>query len=273
VNPIFITSNIFEKVTAYANGGGGIYMDVSSAGYQVSRNLVHSVSAAPIIWNINPGVVQRQGPVPTRFTNNVLIANQDNDYYRSGANGTRGRLHFWGQGNPVLDWIGHTTAELERNVLVVDNTGSPSRGEWFAGRPCAKDNAESSECTWEFEDNFKKLQSGSNVWHNASSSTGWGSSTFPGGCNITGPDSWTECGSDCACRSWAEWQEFGQETSSRWIDPDLTGPLKLVSEPKALAMGIEPLQELARAGADWKLSGEWKARHSTAEFTAQALYV
>merc|ERR1712070_347339 len=235
------TSNIFENVTAYANGGGGIYMDVCSAGYQLSRNLVHSVAGSPIIWNQD--CVPRQG-VPTRITNNVLIANRDNDYSRSGANGTRKpqSFHFWGQGNPVFDWNGWTTTEMERNVIVVDSSRSPSRGEWFGGNPCASEDKipESSSCTWDYGDNFKMLQSSSNVWHNASSSAEPGPSTFPGepgsskfpgGCNITGPKT---CASDCVCQSWVQWQESGQETSSKWVDPGLTGPLKLVSEQKVL---------------------------------------
>jgi len=34
-------------------------------------------------------------------------------------------------------------------------------------------------------------------------------------------------------------------------DPDLKGPLRVVTSPAALALGIEPLTELANAGADW----------------------
>lgn len=251
VLPIFITSNIFRNITAYANGGGGVYMDVSSTGYQVSGNLVHDVSASPIIWNINPGVMPKEGGVPTRITNNVFIANRDNNYSRTNAARAN---HFWGQGNPVFQWTGHTSAELERNVIVVSAEQSPSRGEWFGGRPCAKDNRESSKCTWDYEHNFKLLNSRNNVWHNASSVDGSGSSTFPGGCNSTGSESWKKWGADCVCRSWAQWQRTGQEVSSIWIDPKFNGPLKLVSEPKALALGIEPLNKLAKAGADWKLT-------------------
>merc|ERR1711865_706524 len=114
---------------------------------------------------------------------------------------------------------------------------------------------------WEFEDNFKKLVSRDNVWHNASAPgvVGGGASRFPGGCNVTGSASWKACGAHCVCNSWEQWTGLGQETSSLWVDPKLAGPLKLVSEPMALALGIEPLNELARAGADWKLSERRKA--------------
>jgi len=252
--PIFITSNIFHNITAYANGGAGVYMDMSSAAYQVSRNLVYAVTGNPIIWNMMAGVMPTESSVPTRIINNVLIADRDNSYYRKKANGTQGRLHFWGQGNPVFVWNGHTSAELERNVIVVSAANSPSRGEWFAGEPCAKAQEESTSCTWAFEDNFKKLNSRSNVWFNMSSPKAGGASTFPGGCNVTGPDSWQKCGSDCACRTLDEWKNANQETASIWADPKLTGPLRLVSEPRALALNIDPLHELASAGTDWHSS-------------------
>ena len=66
-------------------------MDVSSAAYQVSRNLIYDVSYAPIVWNVNPGTLPTQGPTPTRISNNVLIADRDNSYYQGGANGTSTR--------------------------------------------------------------------------------------------------------------------------------------------------------------------------------------
>ena len=52
--PVYITSNIFHNITAYQNGGIGVYLDVSSTGVQVERNLVYDVSAEPINWNVNP---------------------------------------------------------------------------------------------------------------------------------------------------------------------------------------------------------------------------
>jgi len=58
--PIFITSNIFANITAYHNGGSGVYMDVSSNGMQVARNLVYNVTAGAMDWNVNPGVLQRE---------------------------------------------------------------------------------------------------------------------------------------------------------------------------------------------------------------------
>ena len=51
-------SNIFHSITAYANGGSGMYFDVSSTGWQVSRNLVYNVTNAALHWNVNPGVLQ-----------------------------------------------------------------------------------------------------------------------------------------------------------------------------------------------------------------------
>jgi len=228
-------------------------MDMSSAAFQISRNLIYSVAGSPIIWNIGD-VMPTESSVPTRFINNVLVADRDNSYARKKGNGTDTVLHFWGQGDPVFYWNGHTSAELERNVVVVDTSSSPSRGQWFGGRPCAKANQESATCTWAYDDNFKKLKSRNNVWFNMSSSRVGGTNTFPGGCNVTGPESWQKCGEDCVCRSWSEWKSASQETASVWVDPKLTGRWKLVSEPSALALNIEPLHELAGAGPDWHLS-------------------
>ena len=93
-----------------------------------------------------------------------------------------------------------------------------------------------------------------NVWFNqTSSSTVGGTSTFPGGCTVTGQGSWRVYGEDCTCRDWSQWKGLGYEASSLWMDPKLTGSLKLVAEPSALALGIQPLHELSKAGADWEV--------------------
>jgi hypothetical protein len=55
LQPIWITSNIFHNITAFENGGIGIYLDVSSTGVQVERNLVYDVTASALNWNVNPG--------------------------------------------------------------------------------------------------------------------------------------------------------------------------------------------------------------------------
>ena len=57
-----------------------------------------------------------------------------------------------------------------------------------------------------------------------------------------------------SCRTWGQWTEAGMDKGSLWqVDPKLTGPLRLVSAKEALELGIEPLTELVRAGADWEL--------------------
>ena len=45
---------------------------------------------------------------------------------------------------------------------------------------------------------------------------------------------------------------MGEDSSSLRIDPKLSGPLKLVTSPQVLALGIEALTELATAGPDWQ---------------------
>eukprot|EP01051_Picozoa_sp_SAG22_P016787 SAG22_NODE_2448_length_2557_cov_7.838893_1_plen_700_part_00 len=53
--PVYITSNIFHNITAFQNGGSGVYLDVSTTGVQVERNLVFDVAEEAINWNVNPG--------------------------------------------------------------------------------------------------------------------------------------------------------------------------------------------------------------------------
>ena len=88
------------------------------------------------------------------------------------------------------------------------------------------------------------------TWNTADSTS---SPTFPGGCKTTS----TSCGPThgCACRSWSEWQGAGKDKGSLWQqDPQLgSGPLRLVSSPAALALGIQPLTALTNAGADWEV--------------------
>ena len=125
VLPLYMRSNIFHSITAYANGGSGMYFDVSSTAWQVSRNLVYNVTNAALHWNVNPGVAQAWGKTatPMRFDNNVLIAERDNAYYREGANHSRGGTAGpWGLGNAAITWNGYTPASFTRNVVVVDAT-------------------------------------------------------------------------------------------------------------------------------------------------------
>ena len=261
-------SNIFHNITAYANGGSGMYFDVSSTAWQVTNNLVYDVTNSAIHWNVNPDVAAAWGPnaSPMRFTNNVLIAERDNGYYRTGANHTRGgKSGPWGLGNAAITWNGYTPSFFERNVVVVDASRAPSRGAWFEGRPCAGDKLGPSpagikNCSWDLGDNFWAANLSANVWFNGTTAVEnlsfrdrASTPTFPGGCTRT-PSS---CGSvhGCACRSWEEWQAIGEDRASLWQeDPELSGPLRLVSSPATLALGIKPLTELANAGADWVLS-------------------
>jgi hypothetical protein len=101
-----------------------------------------------------------------------------------------------------------------------------------------------------------------NVWFNrsatATATTAGGESsespTFPGGCAVTAKSCGVPFTRGCACRTWDEWTAVGEDGGSLWqTDPKLTGPLQLVSALEAIAIGIEPLTELATAGADWSL--------------------
>lgn len=258
--PLFMRSNVFHSITAYANGGSGMYFDVSSTAWQVSRNLVYNVTNAALHWNVNPGVAQKWGrtATPMRFDNNVLIAERDNAFYRENANRSRGgAVGPWGLGNPAITWNGFTPANFTRNVVVVDATDAPSRGAWFEGRPCGADQlpphpAGIANCSGDLGDSFVLSDLSANLWFNRTHAAA-PTPTFPGGCAGV---SATKCGptKGCACRSWAEWRATGQGGGALWqVDPQLgSGPLRLVTAPAALALGIEPLTELARAGADWE---------------------
>ena len=264
VLPLYMRSNIFHSITAFANGGSGMYFDVSSTGWQVSNNLVYNVTNSALHWNVNPGVAQAwtSAAVPMRFTNNVFIAERDNSYYRKKGNHTRGGHGGpWGLGNAAITWNGYTPASFTRNVVVVDATTAPSRGAWFEGRPCGADKLPSGHppagtalCSGDLQDNFGGTNVGGNVWYNRTAAAA-NTPTFPGGCPGTTA---TSCGSThgCACHSWAEWCATGQGSGGLWqVDPQLSdGPLRLVSSPDALALGIVPLKELANAGADWDVA-------------------
>ena len=83
-------------------------------------------------------------------------------------------------------------------------------------------------------------------------------STLDDLCTLTSDVAAKSCGvpyeRGCSCRSWSEWRAAGKDAGSLWqTDPALTGPFFTVSAPAALSLGIEPLTELARAGADWSL--------------------
>ena len=244
---------------------------------------IYDVTNAALKWNVNPGVPQAWVPggaaAPMRFTNNVLVAERDNAYYRAGANHSRGgggaskAGEPFGLGNPAITWNGYTPAVFERNVVVVDAAAAPSRGAWFEGRPCAGDHLQqqpppgTARCSWDLGDNFGNASLDRNVWFNRTATTtttvtaaaaaaaSINTPTFPGGCDITA----SSCGAvkGCACRTWAQWQqEAGEDAKSLWqVDPQLQGPLKLVSSPAALALGIQPLTQLDRAGADWEPEG------------------
>ena len=266
--PIWITSNIFHGITAFQNGGSGVYMDVSSTGVQVERNLVYDVSAETVNWNVNPGVPALpypwpEGAAPTRLVNNVLIAERDNEYGKTKA------AHGRGNTNAAIDWTGYTPAQFERNVVVVDSSSAPSRDGWFGGRPCAMDKLPpgkaSPHCTWDLSDNMFGDTIARNVYFNRTTAAngrpiGQMTATFPGGCAATARG---ECGvqpganrtafnGGCSCRSFEAWQGSGKDGSSLVLDPKLDdSPLKLVTASEALALGIEPLRELATVGPDW----------------------
>ena len=223
---------------------------------------MYNVTNAAVKWNVNPGIEQAWKPwaVPMRFTNNVLIAERDNVYYRENGNHSRGGKNGpWGLGNAAITWNGYTPATFTRNVVVVDATAAPSRGAWFEGRPCGADKLPSghpppgtASCSGDLGDSFANTTVSSNVWFNRTAAAE-NTPTFPGGClGTTG----TSCGSThgCACRSWTEWRVAGHGGGGLWqVDPQLTdGPLRLVAAPAVLALGIKPLTELANAGADWK---------------------
>lgn len=190
----------------------------------------------------------------TRILNNVLIADRDSAYSRGPVAAGQAER------NPALHWDGITTAQMEHNVIVVNVSSAPSRQAWYNGNPCAFHQPEAPACTWDFADNFLRANSvlADNVYFNATSPATL-SHTFPGSCESTplgackASGGRSEYNHGCACASLTQWTKAGEDTGSLSINPELEGPLRLVTSPKALALGIDPLHELATVGPDWKL--------------------
>ena len=129
------------------------------------------------------------------------------------------------------------------------------------------------KCSFDFSDSLANVTFGSNVWFNAtaatqtaaasdnsvSSSGSASSATFGGGCTVTADSCATKAekqagpGKGCSCRSFAQWQAAVPSAAScvEGVDPELQGPLRLVTSKAVLALGIEPLSGLAKVGPDW----------------------
>jgi len=137
VLPVHIVNNAFWNISAYNNGGSGIYMDVSSTSINVRGNLVHSTVYAPLQWHINPGVSPAVGAAPTRIVNNVFISSGTNAFYTS-------------KGSAALYWDGLSPSVFENNVVVVNATAAPDVEVLFTGVACARDfpaNASNPKCS------------------------------------------------------------------------------------------------------------------------------
>jgi hypothetical protein len=143
---------------------------------------------------------------------------------------------------------------FERNVVVVDASSAPSRDGWFGGRPCAGEGLpagdRSPHCTYDTFDNFFDSVVLRNVYYNTTAMST--NPTFPGGCNDTElgacgakPPGRTSHNGGCSCRSFEEWRDVGEDSSSLRVDPLLSGPLKLVTSAPVLALGIEVRDLLA----------------------------
>jgi|EP01049_Picozoa_sp_SAG25_P009408 hypothetical protein len=271
--PIYIKNNLFHSIQAYQNGGNGIYMDAGSVGLEVSGNLVYNVTGASVIWN---GGHMPGNPFPsadnsgtTKIVNNVLISDRENLYYRGLMAG--GQTEH----NPAINWNGFTPSELRLNVIVVDATKAPSREAWFNGKPCASDpkgreaapsaaartdtGLIGSDCSWDLADSFKAAVVRHNVYFNATGVRTL-SHSFPGSCSSTplGECSATHGGRSnynhgCACASLAQWVAAGDDEGSLAVDPQLEGPLRLVTSAAVLGLGVKPLNQLRTVGPDWQL--------------------
>lgn len=123
----WITDNIFSNITSFANGGAGIYLDVSSVGMIVERNLAYDISYSGFHWNVNPGVTQPMSN-PMTIRNNVFVLDRENEFYRR-----KGSLS-----NPAVTWHGHSPAFYEKNVHVINASTASSRGAWWGALPCAQ---------------------------------------------------------------------------------------------------------------------------------------
>lgn len=235
-----IEANVFRDITAFANGGEGIYLDVSATGNSVSKNLVFDVISSPLFWHVNPGVLMAKDAVGTNISNNVFVQNRGSPFYT-------GERHH---GGVVLEWWGYTKASFNHNVVaVLDRAAKPICPVWWSGAPCAKSEDASKvgpDCKAALLDNFKHVFLGSNVYFNG---TGAASATFPG---PTAAKDMTVEGDV----SFQEWTAPGRDENSLIdVDPGFADPDAsdfAVTGAKTLALGIEPLTNwLEQAGATW----------------------
>ena len=285
--PIYIRNNLFHSIQAFQNGGNGIYMDAGSVGLEVSGNLVHNVTGASVVWN---GGHMSGHPFPTadnsgttKILNNVLISDRDNGYYQGLMAGGQTER------NAAINWNGFTPAQMQKNVIAVDSTNAPSRQAFFNGQPCASSpkgarnvaptaagtaamaTGSAAVCSWDLADSFKAAVLRDNVYFNA---TGAGtlSHSFPGSCESTPLGACcathggrSEYNHGCACASLAQWLASGEDNGSLTIDPQLAGPLRLVTSPAVLALGVQPLHQLTLVGPNWQLVPEDVKRRAGAD--------
>ena len=237
--PIFIAHNVFRNITAFHNGGGGIYLDVTSTAIQVEANLVHSTTYSPFQWHVNPGVPPPEGPqVPTRVTNNVFVSNAQSAFYVT-------------KGMAAIHWDGWTPSEFSRNVIAIDPTAAASTTAAFEGSSCLKFLPTNTPpgCTDVYLNTFKRADFHSNMWWNGTQAL----VNFPGGgdCHRGG----------CATATFREWQGESQGSDSVVQDPlfkDAVGGDFTVTSPAAAKLGIVPL-DLRHVGPDWSPDdAEWQ---------------
>lgn len=214
--PYYIRNNIFANITAFQNGGEGIYLDVSTTSAVVERNLVYNVSSSPLYWHLNPGVPLRPGAPPVVVRDNILAMTRASPFYQK-------------RPGPAIFWFGYTPANFSCNVVYVAGNAAVSSKSVFDGKPCAEmedPTKISGPCTDRYVDSFRFQTLEHNVYYNVSD-VGQTNPSFPNKTTL------------------AEWQQlFGKDRSSVAADPQFENAAEN-------DFGLKPSSPALRAGCSF----------------------
>eukprot|EP00039_Didymoeca_costata_P004876 m.76773 g.76773 ORF g.76773 m.76773 type:complete len:696 (+) comp12578_c0_seq2:132-2219(+) len=204
---VYIHNNIIANITAFANGGVGLYTDVSSTGVDMRYNLVIGTISSQIQWHTQPFTPPITNGVPQVYDNNIFIASRQNDHYEQ-------------TGNYVLHWDSYTSAIYTRNIVYIDYRSASSYQQIFKGLSCNKSYPNlAANCTNNYVDNFQYVNMDNNVYYNNSGAL---SPSFPG------------------AMSFYNWKNEKHDRNSLNVDPQFDKNFQFQNE-KLKKLGIEYL--------------------------------
>jgi hypothetical protein len=228
INPFFIHDNVFANISAFRNGGEGIYVDVSATGFDIRRNLVYRTQSGPFYWHVNPFVPMNRNAVPLVLDNNFFVANGEPNVYALSHPG------------PVMQWYAYTGANVTRNIVYIapSSRSNPSNTALvYGGKACAAEEdpgVVGQPCTESYADNFIAVASSMNLYWNGTSGDAM-SATFPNGGSLT---SWQTTGGPNGSM-----HEAGSISKDPLFEDVAANDFRLsASSPALLELGIEQLE-------------------------------